>query len=78
MWMNPIYHADAGFNPMSIHIRYAVDKVTMGKVRFFPCQHHSSSVPYSPSSTCYFYPTNKWKTPGKLQISKVLSDIGEH
>ena len=32
MWVNPIYHADARFYPMSIHNRYVVDKVALGQV----------------------------------------------
>lgn len=44
----------------------------------FPCQQHSINAPYSSSSTCCSYQTNKQVRPGNLPQSDTLSEIGQH
>ena len=60
-----------GFDSRSFHVRFMVDKVALGQVflrvlRFFPCQYHSTSAPYSSSSTCCSYRTDKQAKTGNL------------
>ena len=46
----------AGFDPRSVSVRFAVEKVAVSQVSlpvllFSPCQHHSNNAPLSPVST---------------------------
>ena len=59
-----------------------MDKVALGQAFFPPnapvCTcHHSTGVPYSFSSTCCSYRTEKRATRGKLPKSNAVARIGE-
>jgi hypothetical protein len=78
MWMNPIYHADAGFYLMSIHTRNVVDKVAMGQVnlrvlRFSPV----NTTPTVLHTHLHLHVTFTRQTDDVWETakSKVLSDL---
>jgi hypothetical protein len=64
-----------GFDPRSVPVRSVVNRVALGQV--FPCQCHSTSVPYSSSPTCCSSQKEKRARPGNLQTSTFLPDTGE-
>jgi hypothetical protein len=71
-----------GFDPRSVHMRFVVDKMTLGQVflqvlRCFPCQYQSTNALLSSSCTSCSYQKDKRAEAGNLPKSNALSDIGE-
>jgi len=68
-----------GFDPISVHVGFVVDTVTLGQVfhRVFRFSiYYSINAVQSSSSTCCCYQLYNWAKTGIFLKSNVLSEIG--
>jgi hypothetical protein len=69
-------------DPRPVVARFVVDTLALGQVFLrvlwvFPCQYHSTIVPYWSSSTRCFYQNDRRSKPGSLPKISTLSYTGE-
>jgi hypothetical protein len=72
-----------GVSPRSVHVRFVVDKVSMGHVflpvlGFYPCQYHSTKAPRLFSSRYWYCQKDKRAKTGNLPKRNSVSEIGEN
>jgi hypothetical protein len=70
-----------GFDLRSVRVRFVVNKVALGHIfllsaSLFPCQYHSTIVPYSSSSTCCSYQKDKERNLGLFQKAMLFRKSG--